>query len=108
MKQQLSDYIGTQRQDMLALKLVLIQSGSYNKSGIDRVVHLIHDTLAAADISVMTIPQVQYGDILLASSRTAGENNNILLIGHTDTVFPQDTRFNWWRDDQEKTRAGGD
>ncbi|MDY0092679.1 MAG: M20 family metallopeptidase [Candidatus Vecturithrix sp.] len=109
MKQQLSDYIGTQRQDMLTLlkELVLVQSGSYNKSGIDRVVRLIHDTLAAADISVITIPQAQYGDILLASSRTAGETNNILLIGHTDTVFPQDTRFNWWREDQEKVYGPG-
>ncbi|GAK54865.1 peptidase M20 [Candidatus Vecturithrix granuli] len=109
MKQQLFDYINTQRRHMLTLleKLVLIQSGSYNKPGVDQVVRLIQDVLAADDIAVREIPQENYGAILIASSRAAGEKNNILLIGHTDTVFPQNTNFNWWREDHEKAYGPG-
>lgn len=109
MKQQLFDYVNSQRQNMLALleKLVLIQSGSYNKPGVDQVVHRIQDVLTADDIPAREIPQEHYGAILLASSRAAGEKHNILLIGHTDTVFPQNTTFNWWREDYEKAYGPG-
>ena len=109
MKQQLFDYINSQRQHMLTLleKLVLIQSGSDNKPGVDQVVRLIQDVLAAADIPAKELPQEHYGNILLASSRATGEKSNILLIGHTDTVFPKDTHFNWWRADHEKAYGPG-
>ena len=91
MKQRLISYITSHRQEMLVLlkKLVLIQSGSYNKTGIDQVVRLIADVLTESDIEASEIPQENYGDILIASSSAAADRDNILLIGHMDTVFPE-------------------
>ena len=109
MKQKLIDYLTTHRQEMLSLlrELVLIQSGSYNKAGVDGVVHLIGEVLTESDIEVKIIPQESCGNILIASSPVAGNQDNILLIGHTDTVFPEDTTFNWWREDEEKVYGPG-
>lgn len=109
MKQNLIDYIADHRQEMLTLlkKLVLIQSGSYNKTGLDRVARLIVDMLIESDIEVKEIPQENYGNILIASTPAAGDQDNILLIGHMDTVFPEDTAFNWWREDEENAYGPG-
>ena len=92
---------------VLLKRLVLIQSGSYNKNGIDLVVGVIKDVLMEPAIAVQEIPQNVHGNILLASTPAAGDRENILLVGHTDTVFPQDTTFNWWREDQENVYGPG-
>ncbi len=90
-------WLGQQREAMTALlrQLVDIDSGSYNKPGIDAVGGAIEDFLVAQGIAVERVPQSRHGDclrapvgggILGASGANAGRN--IVLMGHRDTVFP--------------------
>jgi len=108
-EQHLMDYIAGHEVGMLALlkEMVLIQSGSYNKSGTDRVATLIRRVLGPLPLEIECFPQKQYGDILVAATPAVGNTNNILIVGHTDTVFPEDTAFNGWRDDTDNVYGPG-
>lgn len=109
MEQRLIEYIAGQETGMLALlkEMVLIQSGTFNKLGTDRVAKLIRRTLEPLPLRIESFPQKRYGDILVAITPAAGSTNNILIIGHTDTVFPEDTAFNGWREDNRRVYGPG-
>ncbi|MDF2597985.1 MAG: Peptidase [Methylobacterium brachiatum] len=77
---------------MLALleELVNIDSGSYDKAGVDAVGARIAFFLAEHGVSVTTIPVEDYGDALKAQvAGSGGANRPIVLMGHRDTVFPK-------------------
>ncbi|GAN50355.1 peptidase M20 [Methylobacterium sp. ME121] len=77
---------------MLALleALVNIDSGSYDKPGVDAVGIRIAEFLAGHGIPVTTIPVDGYGDALKASvAGSGGGNRPVVLMGHRDTVFPK-------------------
>jgi glutamate carboxypeptidase len=67
--------------------LVNIDSGSYNKAGVDRVGDAICRFLDTHEIAYETIPNGKFGNAIRATVGTPGERN-ILLMGHRDTVFP--------------------
>ena len=76
-------------------RMVSIQSGSYNKVGIDRLGSLLYTYFSSLPVSIRTVPQSQYGDhLIVRSNHQAGAKRGILLIGHMDTVFPSETSFN--------------
>lgn len=70
--------------------LVSIDSGSYDKAGVDAVNAWLEDRLTALGCAVERHPQAEFGDDLLATLRGQGQGR-ILLLGHTDTVFPTGT-----------------
>jgi glutamate carboxypeptidase len=77
---------------MLALleELVNIDSGSYDKPGVDAVGTRIAAFLAGEGIPVTTIPVEGYGDALKAEvAGSGGGNRPVVLMGHRDTVFPK-------------------
>ena len=80
-------------------RLVLISSGTYNKAGVDRVCRAVCDLLDLLPLSRRILPQENYGDMLIASTNTSGDDRRILLAGHMDTIFPEDSSFNGWRED---------
>lgn len=64
-----------------------IDSGSYDKAGVDAVNDWLEDRLSQIGLKVERQPQAKFGDDLLA--RLSGQGRGrILLLGHTDTVFP--------------------
>ncbi len=90
-------WLAQQREPMTALlrELVDIDSGSYNKPGIDAVGAAIERFLTTQGIPVERVPQSRHGDCLRATVASAesgpsGGNagRNIVLMGHRDTVFP--------------------
>jgi glutamate carboxypeptidase len=91
-EQRIADWLADQQPAMLALirKLVNIDSGSYNKAGIDAVGREIRAFLAEHGIGVETLAQQKHGDCLRAHVGPApgGGNKAIVLMGHQDTVFP--------------------
>jgi glutamate carboxypeptidase len=109
MKTSLDRFIEDHRREMVDLlkTLVLIQSGTHNKSGVDQVRQVISQLLESVGMEVNVIPQSIFGDILVAASQACDYANNILLMGHMDTVFPTETTFNWWREDEEKVYGPG-
>lgn len=83
------DWLAGQGDAMQALlaQLVGIDSGSYNKAGVDRVGKAIGDFLDVHDVDYETIPNDRYGDAIRAAVPGSGERT-VLLMGHRDTVFP--------------------
>jgi glutamate carboxypeptidase len=72
--------------------MVDIDSGSYNKPGIDAVGAVVQRFMAAHSIPVEVVPQQKHGDSLRAAVPWDGPRGNaggnIVLMGHRDTVFP--------------------
>jgi glutamate carboxypeptidase len=87
-------WLATQQDAMLDLlrRMVDIDSGSYNKAGIDAVGDVVRDFMAAHNIPVETLPQSRHGDCLRATVPWDGPagnaGGNIVFMGHRDTVFP--------------------
>ena len=77
--------------DMLR-EMVDIDSGSYDKSGIDAVGAVVERFLAGHGIPVERLVQSKHGDCLRAAVPWDGPagngGNNVVLMGHRDTVFP--------------------
>jgi glutamate carboxypeptidase len=63
--------------------------------------------LAALDLSVERLSQTDFGDLIIASTPVVSDPNNILLCGHMDTVFPADSPFNWFRQEQGRCFGPG-
>lgn len=101
-------FLKESNRDMFVLleKMVLIQSGTYNKEGVNRINRLIKSTFQSNNVSCRIIDQDQYGNHLIVRSLCKERfHKQILLTGHMDTVFPKDTGFNWYR--EENTHCYG-
>jgi len=88
------EHLGRQHQAMVALlaELVNIDSGSYNKRGVDAVGDRLQAWLEAAGISCETFPNDVFGACMAARvPGIGGGNRPIVLMGHRDTVFPDGT-----------------
>ncbi|MCC7427475.1 MAG: M20 family metallopeptidase [Alphaproteobacteria bacterium] len=95
---EIAAWLAAQKDAMLAMlaEMVNIDSGSYNKAGVDRTGEVVRRFLAGHGIAVETIPGRNQGDCLRAAvpmkgaSAASGGNvgGNIMLLGHRDTVFP--------------------
>jgi glutamate carboxypeptidase len=88
-------------------RLVLIPSGTYNKAGVDRVCRAVCDLLDPLSLERRILPQENYGDMLIASTAAGGDDRRILLAGHMDTIFPEDSSFNGWRMDEDNFYGPG-
>jgi glutamate carboxypeptidase len=98
----ISAFLKTHHQEMLALleKMVRIQSGTYNKTGVDRVVRLILSVFQSHAVSCRSIEQEAFGNHLVVRSLCEQPfDKQILLSGHMDTVFPEDTGFTEFKDE---------
>lgn len=88
-------WLQAHEQEMFQLleTLVNIDSGSYDKSGVDKVQQALRAHLEAAGIVTQSFPLERHGNCLLATvPGTAGpEAPHVLLLGHMDTVFPEGT-----------------
>jgi glutamate carboxypeptidase len=103
-EERIIEWLATQQDAMVALlrEMVDIDSGSYNKPGIDAVGAVIRRFMATHEIPVETIQQQKHGDCLRATvpwdgpAGNAGSaardatnaGGNIVMMGHRDTVFP--------------------
>jgi len=92
-KSTIFEHLGQQHQKMVALlaDLVNIDSGSYNKRGVDAVGDRLRTHLEAAGIVCEIIPNATYGDCMAARLPGGGNSRPIVLMGHRDTVFPDGT-----------------
>ena len=70
--------------------LVDIDSGSYDKTGVDAVGAQLLSFLSAHGIASSVIPDIRFGDAIRAEVNDVaggGANAPVLLLGHRDTVF---------------------
>ena len=91
---EIAGWLGTQQDAMVAMlrEMVDIDSGSYNKPGIDAVGAVVQRFMAAQGIPVEVVRQQKHGDCLRAAVPWDGPvgnaGGNVVLMGHRDTVFP--------------------
>jgi glutamate carboxypeptidase len=87
------EHLGRQHQAMVGLlaDLVNIDSGSYNKRGVDAVGDRLRVFLETAGIPCESFPNDNFGDCMAARISGTGGNRPIVLMGHRDTVFPDGT-----------------
>jgi glutamate carboxypeptidase len=87
------DWLAGQREAMIGLvaALVNIDSGTYDKAGVDAVGAQLRGFLASHDIGFDVLTNERFGDAIRAGvGDGAGAGNApILLMGHRDTVFGQ-------------------
>jgi glutamate carboxypeptidase len=70
--------------------IVNIDSGTYSRSGVDRVGAYLQERFQAFGFSTHFDRQERFGDHLIAThTGNAPAGPRILLIGHIDTVFPE-------------------
>ncbi len=81
--------------------LVGIDSGTFDKEGVNRVVDILERWYRELGATVERQPGDVYGDVLTASFQGTGPGS-VLLIGHTDTVYPLGTV------EARRMRADGD
>ena len=90
----ITGWLATQQDAMVDLlrRAVDIDSGTYDKPGIDAVGAVFEQFLTAHGVAVERIPQARHGDCLRAAAPWDGPAGNaggtIMLLGHRDTVFP--------------------
>lgn len=90
----------------LLKEMVCINSGSHNKTGVDAVGRVVTDALAGCGLAVSVIEEETFGNHLVVRTPCpATDTSGVLLAGHMDTVFPADTNFTDYREDD--TRAYG-
>jgi glutamate carboxypeptidase len=87
------DWLASQKEPMLDLvrTLVDIDSGSYDKAGVDAVGERLRAFLAAHNVTSSALANDRLGDAIRAevdSGAGWGANAPVLLLGHCDTVFP--------------------
>ncbi len=85
-------YLEAQLENYLAdlQRLVAIDSGAYDKAGGNRVNDWLADRLIGAGFSIQRFPQPETADHVLAQLPGSGRAK-ILLLGHSDTVYPRGT-----------------
>ena len=92
MEAELLRYVDDHVPEMLATleRLVTIDSGTYDKAGVDAVGALMARALDELGFEVTRLPQTEMGDHLVArlGPRLDGY---VLVVGHQDTVFPAGT-----------------
>ncbi|MGZ6339571.1 MAG: M20 family metallopeptidase [Candidatus Limnocylindrales bacterium] len=71
--------------------LVAIDSGSYDKAGVDEVGRWVGRFLERLGARIAIHPDPQLGDTLVATFEGRVGGGRSLVIGHTDTVFPLGT-----------------
>lgn len=84
------------RAEMLALlgRLVAIESPSSSPAGVDGVATELAGLLSAAGFEITREPTPARGDKVTAVQRF-GDGPNVLILGHTDTVWPLGTLAHW-------------
>jgi glutamate carboxypeptidase len=87
------DWLGSQKDAMLDLvrALVDIDSGTYDKAGVDAVGAQLCAFLAAHHVASSAIANDRFGNAIRAQVDAAADgavNAPVLLLGHRDTVFP--------------------
>lgn len=86
-----TNWLAAQEAAMVDLlrRIVDIDSGSYDKPGIDRVVEILAGFLASHGIQTETFAQERNGNVMRAQIGPRVNTGPVLLMGHCDTVFPQ-------------------
>lgn len=110
MDQRLKIYLTDQARAMFDLlaRLVAINSGSFNKAGVDAVGGVIAEAVSDCGLEVTTVEETRAGNhLVIRNPSFSGAAGQVLLVGHMDTVFAEDTYFTDYREDGNRAFGPG-
>jgi len=94
-EQQVLQWLGQSHDAMVALlrRIVDIDSGSYDKAGVDAVVAALREFLESNGVSCEVRPNASAGNCMRAVVKDSqgSADRPVVLMGHCDTVFPKGT-----------------
>ncbi len=92
MKENIGKYIEGKEQEMINSleEMVNIDSGSYDKKGVERIASIMAKRLKAIGFDVQVLYQENLGPHVVARKKGNG-GKKIFLVGHMDTVFEEGT-----------------
>ena len=70
--------------------LVNVDSGTYDKAGVDQIGRWVRSRLAQMDAQVHRYPQQEFGDCVLGRWLGSGDGR-VLIVAHMDTVYAPGT-----------------
>lgn len=108
--QEIRNYLTSCEPGMFDLlkRMVETQSHSYHKSGNDRMMALITSEFDDSSLTCTEIAEETFGNHLVVRTPATGSfANQILLVGHTDTVFPEYSPFKQYGEDNQKCYGPG-
>lgn len=90
--QEMQEFLLDKKDEMLTLleKLVNIDSGSYEKEGVDLVGSILKEKYEELGFIVDVKEEKEYGNNLVIQHKDA-KDAQIILVAHMDTVFPKGT-----------------
>ncbi len=110
-KESILSYLDSCEAEMFSLlqRLVLQESYTLDKKGVDSVGLLIREALQDCGMTIEVERQADFGDHLLFRSAGCLKTKvpAILLVGHMDTVFPREMGFNCYREDDNNVYGPG-
>lgn len=111
MRQAILSYLNRCEDEMFNLleRLVLQESYTLNKEGVDAVGRIIQAELLECGMTLDKEERDDLGDHLVFHSAgyVTSTVEPILLVGHMDTVFPPEMKFNWYGEDETKAYGPG-
>ncbi len=110
MRKKLLTYLEKSATDQFRLleELILQESHTLDKEGVDKVGAIITKSLSLEDLELDVVPVSERGNHLVFRSKGCRKGvKPILLAGHMDTVFPKGSSFNFYREDESKAYGPG-
>lgn len=88
----MKEYLKSEETAMLELleKLVNVDSGSYNKQGVDEIVRILQQEFDDLDFDTYVNEEKEFGNQLIVSHKEATDPTTLLVL-HMDTVFGKGT-----------------
>lgn len=85
-------YLQSEESAMLELleKLVNVDSGSYNKQGVDEIVRILQQEFDELDFDTQMNEEKEFGNQLIVTHKEATDPTTLLVL-HMDTVFGKGT-----------------
>ena len=82
-------------------KIANINSGTYNKSGVDKIGDIFSKELRGLGFKEKVYKSKDFGNLRYFASKKSSDKTNTLLSGHLDTVFEEDSGFLKTREDSK-------
>ena len=110
MKESLVGFVAKNEKEQFSMleQLVLQQSYSRYKKGVDAVGQMIAASLKGTGMTLEVVQESEVGDqLIFRSPAYRAGSPSILLVGHMDTVYPVESSFDWYKDDGKKVFGPG-
>ena len=110
MLNEIKEFVASREDEMFDLleRLVNINSWSYNPKGTEKVAQVLIPLLEELGFTIRRVKQTEVADTLIAENTARLEKGGgVLISGHMDTVFPEESGFLEYKREGDKVSGPG-